>query len=194
MRKSRIEAAETRERIVDAASEEFRQAGIASTGLAALMAAAGLTHGGFYKHFDSKEQVAAEACAHAIKQIETAMRDAGAAHGGTVPLHGAIDSYLSAAHRDTPQRGCPFTALGAELGRSGEALQTAASDGMERMVALFAQQNPAGGDAKARRNAMVALSGMVGALTLSRVAASEQLSEELLKAMRQHLNASFPGD
>ncbi|MGB9992055.1 TetR/AcrR family transcriptional regulator [Massilia sp. SM-13] len=194
MRKSRIEAAETRERIVAAASEEFRQAGIAGTGLTALMAGAGLTHGGFYKHFDSKEQVAAEACAHAIGQIESAMRDAGAAHRGTVPLHGAIDSYLSAAHRDTPQRGCPFAALGAELGRSGGALQATASEGIERMVALFAQQNPASGHAEARRSAMVALSGMVGALMLARLAAGEQLSNELLKAMRQHLGAQVPGD
>src|ERR1700759_1051752 len=100
MRKSRKEAAETRQRIVEAASTEFRSNGIESTGLAHLMAAAGLTYGGFYKHFDSKEQVVEESLAFALESmLEAWMRTLSAAPGRH-GLNTAIADYLSPQHRD----------------------------------------------------------------------------------------------
>src|SRR5258707_8674779 len=107
MRKSREEAAQTRKRIVTAASEEFRKNGIVATGLNDLMRAAGLTHGGFYKHFASKDQLVAEACAEALKTILEMLAAAASEKGAA--------AYLSTGHRDNPATGCPLSATGSEL-------------------------------------------------------------------------------
>ncbi|GGY07089.1 TetR family transcriptional regulator [Massilia dura] len=184
MRKSRAEAAVTRERIVEAASATFRRQGIAATGLADLMAGAGLTHGGFYKHFASKEQVVAEAGARAIEQtsetIGAAMAQATAK--GDVPLRRAIDTYLTTQHRDHPETGCAFAALGPELAREGEAVRVAAGTGMERLIEVF-------GQGASRADAVVALSAMVGAMTLARLAPTEAASAQILDLVRAHLLA-----
>src|SRR5258707_3203845 len=105
MRKSREEAAQTRKRIVTAASEEFRKNGIVATGLNDLMKAADLTHGGFYKHFESKDQLVAEACAEAVEAMIERLTAAGSS---------AVAMYLSTRHRDDPAVGCPLAAIGSE--------------------------------------------------------------------------------
>src|SRR5215469_1781589 len=105
MRKSREEAAETRKRIVQAAARQFREKGISATGLADLMKAAGLTRGGFYKHFASKDQLVVEATAAAVDSLLKEM----AAHS---TFTSALAAYLSAGHRDNPASGCPLAALG----------------------------------------------------------------------------------
>src|SRR3954466_4732429 len=101
MRKSKAEAAETRKRIVAVAAAEFRKNGIVATGLSDLMKAAGLTHGGFYKHFESKDQLIAEACAEAGRALVERV-SANTAKGS------AVSSYLSVRHRDNPAAGCPL--------------------------------------------------------------------------------------
>ena len=108
MRKSREDAARTRKRIVSAAAAEFREHGVVATGLADLMNAAGLTHGGFYKHFVSKDQLVAEAFAEALDALIRRLTDAGP---------GATATYLSDWHRDNPGEGCPLSAIGSELAR-----------------------------------------------------------------------------
>src|ERR1700719_2129407 len=107
MGKSREEAAETRKRIVQAAARQFREKEIAATGLAELMKAAGLTHGGFYKHFASKDQLVAEATAAAVDPLLKEI----AAHP---TFKSAVAAYLSPRHRDNPASGCPLAALGDE--------------------------------------------------------------------------------
>src|SRR3954469_8038444 len=102
MRKSREEAAQTRKRIVTAAAGEFRKSGIVATGLNDLMKAAGLTHGGFYKHFESKDQLVAEACAEAVEALIEKVSAAGPGAGATYP---------SPRHRDHPADGCPLAAI-----------------------------------------------------------------------------------
>lgn len=188
MRKSKAEAAQTRERIVDTAAAEFRRNGIAATGLAGLMGAAGLTHGGFYKHFESKDQAVAEACTRGIEQISEALAQAMQAQRGAAPLAGAINSYLAPKHRDHPDSGCPFAALGDELARGSATVRASAGEGLEGMLALLAGESKA---PAARHDAMVALAAMVGALTLSRVA-DGQLSKDILQQVRQHLLATLP--
>src|SRR6476646_6385709 len=106
MRKSREEAAQTRRRIVEAASCEFRKCGIVATGLNDLMRAAGLTHGGFYKHFESKDQLVAEACADAVEMTICERLAAAASEKG-----GAAAAYFSVGHRDNPATGCPLSAI-----------------------------------------------------------------------------------
>src|ERR1700753_2125237 len=123
MRKSKLETAATRQRIVTAADGEFRRKGIDGTGLADLMAAAGLTHGGFYKHFRSKEQVVEESVALATQSMVEAMRRTLSASPGGQGLQTAIGEYLSADHRDDAAGGCPFAALGSEVARSSDAVR-----------------------------------------------------------------------
>src|ERR1700675_5069720 len=107
MRKWREEAAKTRKRIVTAAAGQFRKNGIVATGLADLMTAAGLTHGGFYKHFESKDQLVAEACAEAVEVLMGRLTAAASAGPGA-----AVAAYLSTVHRDNPEAGCPLAAIG----------------------------------------------------------------------------------
>src|SRR5260370_2251262 len=117
MRKSRQEAAKTRERIIASAAAEFREHGIAATGLAAFMKAAGLTHGGFYRHFRSKDHLVAEACAAAAASMTTRVA-ASAAHGRKGHgLGAAVADYLSAEHPYNPRDGGPLPPLAAEFAR-----------------------------------------------------------------------------
>src|SRR6201987_5268492 len=122
MRKAREEGAETRKRIVRAAARKFREQGIVATGLADLMKAAGLTHGGFYKHFASKDQLVAEATTAALDTV----LEEGAGHPGT---GAAVSAYPSARHRDNPASGCPLAALGGELARCDKEARAAATAG-----------------------------------------------------------------
>src|SRR3954447_7319599 len=129
MRKSREEAAETRKRIVKAAACEFREKGIVATGLADLMKAAGMTHGGFYKHFASKDQLVAEAFAQAVEEAFGRME-------AQPTIDAAVAGYLSTRHRGPPASGCPLSAIGSELARTDAATREAATAGFERLVAL----------------------------------------------------------
>jgi TetR/AcrR family transcriptional repressor of nem operon len=181
MRKSREEAARTRKRIVTAASKEFRKNGIVATGLNNLMSAAGLTHGGFYKHFESKDQLVAEACAEAVKTILEMLAAAASEKGG------AAAAYLSTGHRDSPASGCPLAAIGSELARSDEKTRAAATAGFLKLVEIMAGQFGKIPAAIARRRALVAASTMIGALTMSRIVTDPELSAEILKEAEMSL-------
>ena len=181
MRKSREEAAQTRKRIVTAASEEFRKNGIVATGLNDLMSTAGLTHGGFYKHFESKDQLVAEACAEAVKTILEMLAAAASQKGG------AAAAYLSTGHRDNPATGCPLSAIGSELARNDEKTRAAATAGFLKLVEIMAGQFGKIRPATARRRALVAVSTMIGALTMSRIVTDPKLSAEILKEAEMSL-------
>jgi TetR/AcrR family transcriptional repressor of nem operon len=180
MRKSRNEAAQTRRRIVEAASYGFRKCRIVATGLNDLMKAAGLTRGGFYKHFTSKDQLVAEAT--------TGAPDA-ALEG--LPVHPTIDAavaaYLSTRHRDNPASGCPLAALGSELSRSDREAREAATGGFGRLVEFVAGQ---AGTSHARWRALVAAATMIGAVTMSRMMTDPELSAEILRAAEKSLTAA----
>src|SRR6516164_11737734 len=181
MRKSRDEAAQTRRRIVEAASREFRKNGIVATGLNDLMKAAGLTHGGFYKHFESKDQLVAEACAAAV--------DAAIAGWGMEAqptINAAVVAYLSTRHRDDPASGCPLAAIGSELSRMDNKTREAATEGFKRLVAVLAGKSKT---QDARRRARAAVATMIGAVTMSRVVTDPRLSAEILRAAEESLTA-----
>lgn len=181
MRKSKLEAAQTREAIVAAAADLIRRDGIAEASLADMMAAAGLTHGGFYRHFDNKEQLVAEALAAAGEKTVAAI-GRNMAKGG---INAAVDGYLSKAHRDAPTPTCPFAALGSEIARSGKAAKVTATEVLEQLLASLAAD--AKDPERARGDAIAALSTMVGAMTLARIAADGALSAEILDRAREHL-------
>jgi TetR/AcrR family transcriptional repressor of nem operon len=180
MRKSREEAAETRKRIVTAAADEFRRHGIVATGLADLMKAAGLTHGGFYKHFASKDQLVAEAASAALDQQLEGM----AAHP---TINAAVAAYLATRHRDDPASGCPLAAIGSELSRSDEKTREAATAGFVRMVDILAGKSAT---AQARRRALVAAATMIGAVTMSRIVTDPELSAEILREAEKSVRAA----
>lgn len=180
MRKSNEEAAQTREAIVAAAADHIRRTGIAEASVADVMAAAGLTHGGFYRHFRNKEHLVAEALSAAgAKTISTIDRNL--AKGG---FNGAIDAYLSPAHRDSATPICPFAAVGSDIARSGDEVKAAAAGVLEKVfTALTDEQAGSGG----RSGAIVAFSTMIGAMILARIASGTPLSDEILRLAKDHL-------
>ena len=188
MKKSKIETAETRRRIVNAAAAEFRRNGIHATGLCELMAAAGLTHGGFYRHFDSKDQLVAEACAAGM---EAGVGGASACHGlGKGGLKKIAAGYLSTAHRDNPSEGCLLAGLGSELARSGDKTRATATAGILNLADIIAREYCRTTKPKtAKARALVALSAMIGAITLSRIVTDPELSAAILEHTRKYLTA-----
>jgi TetR/AcrR family transcriptional regulator, transcriptional repressor for nem operon len=189
MRKSKVETAETRRRIVDVAAREFRANGIQATGLADVMAAAGLSHGGFYRHFESKDQLVAEACeaglASIVEKLE-AIANAGAPEDGFSAI---INGYVSAGHRDGPAGGCPLAGMGSELARADAETRAAASRGFDDLAEILAKRVQGTNQDSARSKAVFALSAMIGAITMSRIISDPESSLSLLQDVRQQLNA-----
>jgi TetR/AcrR family transcriptional repressor of nem operon len=170
MRRSQEDTAQTRVRIVTAAAEMFRARGIDATSVADVMSAVGLTVGGFYRHFDSKEALVAEAIERASHEV--------AGHG--------LDSYLSDAHRKAPGRGCPVAALCSEVAHGSKSTKNAFTGALERLLTSVGAAMPIGarGD---RRKVLFSASAAVGALVLARATHDETLAAEILSAVREHL-------
>lgn len=181
MRKSNKEAARTRETIVAAAADHIRRTGIAEASLADVMAAAGLTHGGFYKHFRNKDQLVGEALCAASAETVGIIGEA-MSEGG---LNAAVDTYLSKSHRDAAIPTCPLAALGAEVARSDGETKGAAAQGVEKLLAALSGGEP-GEDA--RGEAIEALCTMIGALTLARIVSGTPLSDEILDRAKTRLH------
>jgi TetR/AcrR family transcriptional repressor of nem operon len=163
MRHSKAEKAKTHERIVAIASKRFREKGLAGIGIADLMKEAGLTVGGFYKHFDSRDALVAEAVG---------------------------DEYLSEAHRNHPGTGCPVSALAGDLARSDKRTRALVSrkirDNIELLTTLI--RNTKETDrGSARSQAVLTYCALVGAIGMARAVSGEQLSREILKTVAQRL-------
>ena len=192
MRKSKQDAARTRERILDAAALELRRKGITGTGLADLMAAAGLTHGGFYRHFASKDQLVAEACSALIDagdEMNAALLTQDGKRNG---LEAFAQSYLSEDHRDDPSGGCLLAALGSELARADEKTRRVVTEGLSKFVDRIASQCRGMRRDVAKGRALVALSTLVGALTLARMVTDPKLSKALLREAAKHVPTLIP--
>lgn len=180
LRKSNKEAAQTREAIVAAAADHIRRTGIAEASLADMMAAAGLTHGGFYRHFRNKEQLVAEALS-AAGANSIAKIDRNLSKGG---INAAVEAYLSTPRRDSPTPICPFAALGSDIARSGNETKSAATDVLEKLFATLAESEVG---ADRRGDAIAKFSTMVGAMVLARIASGTPLSREILEHAKNHL-------
>lgn len=188
MRATKEEAAKTRTRIVKAAGRIFREKGFAGAGVDEVMAAAGLTRGGFYRHFPSKDALAAEACAAVIRRTGEEWRKA-AAEAGPAAYDALLARYLTAAHRDRPELGCIFAALGADAGRRADpALTRIFADGLESLTGVLADAIPDGGEK--REKALTALATLAGALMLARASAGQPISDEILRAVAARLGAA----
>jgi TetR/AcrR family transcriptional repressor of nem operon len=178
---SRKDKEKTHAAIVEIAAQKMRESGTEGPGVAEIMKAAGLTHGGFYKHFDSREDLVAEAVEEAVAQSRdgfTAVTD-----GAADPLAAFVDWYLSPAHRDDPGAGCAVVALGADAARADERVRSAYSGQVQRYIAQMEELLGDEGE-DGRRRAIAAVSEMVGALLIARAVGDEDLSAEILAAAR----------
>ncbi len=172
----------TRERIVKIASRRFRKDGIDSVGLASLMSEAGLTHGGFYNHFKSKEDLVATALGSAL-QDSYKKQDRQTSEENFAGLEKFVRAYLHPDHRDHPDKGCAIAATAAEIARHPEATRQVVAERIEILYALIERHLPAGltPDQK-RQTAMAVFSVMVGALQLARIATDPAASEQILQS------------
>ncbi len=186
MKVSREKAAANHQRILDAASALFRAKGFGGIGVADIMKKADLTHGGFYGHFNSKDDLLAQASrrtmAHSAAKWERVV--AGAPER---PYAALLEHYLTARHRDEPGRGCSFAALGNDAARSGTVVRKAFAEGLEPLIDVLTRAVPGRSKAVRRRKAVAAMAGLVGALTLARAVGDKTLSDEILDAVQREL-------
>ena len=183
MRVSKEQAAENRERILKETSRLIRERGISGTGVDALTEAAGMTHGSLYSQFGSKERLVEDAVAYAIT-----------AKGQEVPetfaLSAYVSEYLSPRHRDMPGSGCPFAALCCEMPRQRKAVRERFTAGLRGMIGLLSGRMDSGLTQRQRDDkALATVASLVGALVLARAVNDPKLSDDILRATKNRLEA-----
>ena len=182
MRHSKEDKAASHERIVGIAAARVRESGTEQPGVAEIMRAAGLTHGGFYKHFGSRDELIAEAVERTLTDSESRVR--GLTAGAEDPLAAFADAYVSTAHRDDSATGCGVVALGTDMPRVGGPAQEAYRAQVERYLAHL-ERLLEGDDDAARRRATLTLSAMVGAVMIARALGPTPRSDEILRDVRE---------
>jgi TetR/AcrR family transcriptional regulator, transcriptional repressor for nem operon len=180
-----------RQTVLHAASKMVRERGVDGVTVPEVMATAGLTHGGFYRHFQSKDALVAQACAAAFTQRLAAIDEAVETTDNAEAARRAwLEEYLSPAHRDAPENGCATAALAGDVARApeGAALRDAYLDGLRNMIEKTERLGNRPADPEAReQEVLVELATAVGALVLARAIASDDLSERLLDTVRRRL-------
>ncbi|WP_417903586.1 TetR/AcrR family transcriptional regulator [Caldimonas brevitalea] len=192
MRVTREQAALNRERVLAAAARLFRERGFDGVGVADLMKSAGLTHGGFYGQFGSKEALMEQACTRAFDVSLERWRRL-IEEGGDAPLAALTRVYLSPLHRDHPGEGCALAALGTEAARQGPGLRKAFTEGTRALVDLMTALVPGRAKAVKRQRALATFAAMVGALVIARAVDDEALSQEVLEAVSVSVNPPAQG-
>ena len=177
----------THERIVEAAARAIRRTGYDGTGVADIMKDAGLTHGGFYAHFASREAMLAEAADRAGTESVAMMERIGATAPPSRALQAMLEAYLSKAHVVGVETGCATAALGSEMPRQAPEVRRAATRRIKEMIDLVARQSPDWGQPSAHERALVTVATMVGTLVLARAVDDPRLSDALRKAALKHL-------
>jgi TetR/AcrR family transcriptional regulator, transcriptional repressor for nem operon len=185
MRYSREHKLETHARIVKRASVRLREKGAHGIGVADLMKDAGLTHGGFYAHFDSREALVIEAFAHAMDRSSERWRKLAEQTPPDQRMAAIVDSYLTPAHRDDPGHGCAIPTLAAEIARESSKTRKAFAAKLEQMIDTLAAHIPDISRKAARKQATAVIATMIGTLVMARVAGNGDVSEEILNAGRE---------
>jgi TetR/AcrR family transcriptional repressor of nem operon len=182
---SRKEA--THERIVEAAARAIRRSGYGGTGVADIMKDAGLTHGGFYAHFDSRQAMLAEAADRAGADTVVKMTRVADAAPPDQALQAIIRAYLSKEHVEAVETGCAVAALGSEMPRQAPQVRRAATRRIKEMIDLVGRESPEWGRPGAHERALVTVATAVGALVLARAVDDPKLSDALRQAALNHL-------
>ncbi|MCR6661271.1 MAG: TetR/AcrR family transcriptional regulator [Asticcacaulis sp.] len=186
MKTSKANVEANREKLLAAASEGFRRHGFDGVKVADVMQAAGLSHGGFYTYFDSKEDLVAQACAASLERqagrLKTAKGDRRA------ELDAYVTRYLSTKNRDEPGQACLFPSLAADVARQAEPVRRVFSEGTANYLDALAVLTEAG---EGRQKAITLLSTLVGAMVLARAVSDESLSDEILTTVKATISAHF---
>jgi TetR/AcrR family transcriptional regulator, transcriptional repressor for nem operon len=180
----------THERIVSVAARAIRRSGYDGASVADVMKEAGLTHGGFYAHFASREVMLAEAMRQACVESATAATDVAASVRPDTALAAMLNAYLSRAHVERVEMGCPLAALGSETARQAPEVRRVTTRHIKEMIDLIARQSPDWGQPSAHQRALVTLATMVGALLLARAVDERDLSDDLREAALKHLTSA----
>ena len=182
MRVTRKKAAENRDRILQSAARLIRERGVSGVGVDALAEAAGLTYGGLYSQFGSKEALAADALSVALAgNLETLER---------LGLRAYAEGYLSAEHRDAPGEGCALAALGCDMPRESKLLRRRFTEGFRRLAGRLSEMLRASARQEREQEALATLALLVGTLILARAVDEPELSEQILAASRASLAGS----
>ena len=182
---SRKEA--THDRIVETAARAIRRSGYGGTGVAEIMKEAGLTHGGFYAHFDSREAMLAEAADRAGADGMAVLARVAAAAPRKKALDAMLRAYLSKEHVEGAETGCAIAALGSEMPRQAPKVRRAATRRIKEMIDLVARQSPDWGQPGAHEQALVTVATALGALVLARAVDDPKLSDAVRTAALDHL-------
>lgn len=182
---SRKEA--SHERILEAAARAIRRSGYGGTGVADIMKEAGLTHGGFYAHFDSREAMLAEAADRAGADSVAALEQLVASAHPQDAFRTLLKAYLSRAHVERTETGCPVAALGSEMPRQAPEVRRASTRRIKEMIDLVGRHSPYWGQPGAHERALVTTATMVGALVLARAVDDPKLSDSMLEAALRSL-------
>src|ERR1700683_1088827 len=177
---SKSDKAETHSRIVKVAAKRFRELGLDGFGVADVMKEAGVTVGGFYKHFGSRDELVVEALATAFKDL-----DVWEEH--TPDMAHLLQNYLTEAHRDAPGSGCAMAALLGDVTRGGTSARALYTERVKRCLAFFSALLPPSQRGDKRGRALLILSALLGALNLSRAVSDPNLSREILHGVRDQL-------
>jgi TetR/AcrR family transcriptional repressor of nem operon len=191
MRVSKEQASKNRQRVLDLAAQRFRERGFDGIGVAELMQQAGLTHGGFYGQFASKDALTEEACTQVMRDSMETVR-AMAAKQPEEPCQAIYAGYLSEQHRQQPGSGCLLAALGSDLARQGPATRQAVTTGFTAIAELLAGYMPGVTPQQQRQQALAAYAGMIGAQICARAVDDPALAAEILQACAALLPQSPP--
>jgi TetR/AcrR family transcriptional regulator, transcriptional repressor for nem operon len=186
---SQADKAESHDRILQVAAACFREHGVEGIGVADLMKAAGLTHGGFYRHFASRDELVAEAIERALYEGARAVK--AVANSKEAPLAALVDAYLSATHRDDLATSCAVTTLAADVARSNDRARSAYTRQVGAYLELLTRLMGGHNQRSKRKKAIAALSTLVGAVSIARAVNDDKLSWEILKSAAQELKAQL---
>ncbi|MGC1676432.1 MAG: TetR/AcrR family transcriptional regulator [Candidatus Binataceae bacterium] len=182
MRVSKATAAHNREQILAAAARMFRERGIIATGVDSITKAAGLTHGGLYSQFGSKEAIATEAIRYASARSQRRWQRAAEHSAGTALLSSIVETYLAPAHRDAPGHGCVIAALATDVARQPKTVRKALTTELRSTLEFLAHLMPGKSSSRQFESAAAAFSCMVGAVILARAVSDDELSRRILDA------------
>ncbi len=188
---SRADKEKTHRRIVSIAAKRFREHGLEGIGIADVMKEAGLTVGGFYKHFGSRDELVAEALG-ASTSAWRQRADAAAAGGPPLSYERLVSDYLTEEHRDHPGAGCVFASLAPDIARSGKQTRSVATERVRGTFDVLAK-TLGGKDKRARAEAILTFSALVGAMALARTVSDESLSREILTTVARELKERARG-
>jgi AcrR family transcriptional regulator len=187
---------QSHERILDATAQQLYRSGIAGVGVADVMRQAGLTHGGFYAHFASRDALLVEAVEHAGRRSNAALaerlRRRADGQGGKSPLRMLVESYLSEAHMTTVETGCMVAALGSEMARSSDGLRDVSVGRVRALIALVRDALPPADDPNRDPDSATAIAAtMAGAMQMARVLGKDDGGLDILRTCAASLLAQY---